>query len=400
MTDIRRRSVLLGAVVTAGLAASARAQEGDIVVGAPNALTGGYGEGGRQVVNGLRIAVDEINRNGGIKTLQGRKLRLVPADTSSDNPAQAASVTRRVITEDKATVLVGAHVSTVTLAAQVEAERAQVPLITTAYADAIVEKGYKYTFKIPPQSSALSAAGLDDLVALYHDLKNQPVTRIAIFYGSDANSQALGSAYMELAKQRKLDVVAHASLPSGISDPTAVIGPILSGKPQFIILNLFTDGTILITRALRNIGVKVPLVGSGSGVTVKSIPEALGQQADNLMGTVAWNGDLPIKGVPEFDALYKKAFPAEPLVPQEAGEGYAIGLLIGQALEQAGVADPKKLRDTLSAINVSSILPGERIRFDAHGQNVDIVPILVGWKDKQLHTLWPKRYATAQPEMP
>jgi branched-chain amino acid transport system substrate-binding protein len=264
MTDIYRRSVLLDAVATAGLAASARAQEGDIVVGAPNALTGGYGEGGRQVVNGLRIAVDQINANGGIKALQERKLRLVPADTSSDNPAQAASVTRRVITEDKATILVGAHVSTVTLAAQVEAERAQVPLITTAYADSIVEKGYKYTFKIPPQSSVLSAAGLDDLVALYHDLKHEPVTRIAIFYGSDANSQALGSAYMELAKQRKLDVVAHASLPSGISDPTPVIGPVLSGKPQFIILNLFTDGTILITRALRNLGVKVPLVGSGS----------------------------------------------------------------------------------------------------------------------------------------
>jgi branched-chain amino acid transport system substrate-binding protein len=398
---IRRRSVMLGSVAAAGgLVAGARAQQGDIVVGAPNALTGGYGEGGRQVVNGLRIAVDEINGSGGIKALQGRKLRLLSADTSSDNPAQAASVTRRLTTEDKATVLVGAHVSTMTLAAQVEAERAEVPLLTTSYADSIVEKGYKYTFKIPPQSSALSAAGLDDIIALYSDLKHEAVTRIAVFYGSDANSQALGAAYLALAKQRKLQVVASAALPSAITDPTPVLGPVLGAKPQVIILNLFTDGTILIARALRNLGVKAPLIGSGSGISVKSIPEALGQQADNLMGTLAWNGDLPIKGVPEFDALYRKAYPAEPLVPQEAGEGYAIGVLIGQALEQARSADPKALRDALAAIDEPSILPGERIQFDARGQNKDIVPILVGWKDKQLHTLWPKQYQTAEPALP
>jgi hypothetical protein len=31
---------------------------------------------------------------------------------------------------------------------------------------------------------------------------------------------------------------------------------------------------------------------------------------------------------------------------------------------------------------------------------VEIVPILVGWKDKQLRTLWPKRYATVAPVLP
>ncbi len=57
-------------------------------------------------------------------------------------------MTRRLITEDHASVLVGAHVSTMTLSAQLEAERAEVPIITTSYADSIVAKGYKYTFKI------------------------------------------------------------------------------------------------------------------------------------------------------------------------------------------------------------------------------------------------------------
>ncbi len=72
----RRSALVLGAAAVAMRSVAARAQTSEIIVGAPNALTGGYGEGGRQVVAGLQIAVDEINNKGGIKALQGRKLKL------------------------------------------------------------------------------------------------------------------------------------------------------------------------------------------------------------------------------------------------------------------------------------------------------------------------------------
>src|ERR1700704_2497646 len=78
------------------------AQVPDIIIGAPNSMSGGYAEGGRQAVAGLKIAIDEINAKGGIKSLGGAKLKLISADASSDNPAQAATVTKRLITQDKA----------------------------------------------------------------------------------------------------------------------------------------------------------------------------------------------------------------------------------------------------------------------------------------------------------
>src|SRR5213080_4418195 len=46
----------------------ARAQQADIVIGAPNALTGGLGEVGSRGTWGMQIAVDQINREGGIKS--------------------------------------------------------------------------------------------------------------------------------------------------------------------------------------------------------------------------------------------------------------------------------------------------------------------------------------------
>jgi branched-chain amino acid transport system substrate-binding protein len=388
------------ATATLMFASFAAAQTKEVVIGAPNAMSGGYGEGGRQVVNGLKIAVDEINKAGGIKALGGAKLRLEAVDTSSDNPTQAASVTRRLLSQQSVSVLVGAHVSTMTLAAQIEAERAEVPIITTSYADSIVQKGYKYTFKIAPQSTALSEAGFDYIVALYQQLKNRPVKKVAIFYGSDANSQALAKGYLAAAKQKNIEVVASAALPPNMSDPTPVIGPVLAHKPEVIYLNLFTNDTILVTRALRTLGVKAPIIGSGSGISVKTIAEALGKDSENLMGTIAWNGDLPEKGVPEFAALYRAAYPDEPLVPQEAGEGYAIGLLIRDAIDAAKSADPKAVRDALAKTNAPAILPGGRVEFAENGMNKAIVPILVGWKDGKLQTMWPKQYQVVAPNLP
>lgn len=390
----------IAGIATVMFASLAATQTKEVVIGAPNAMSGGYGEGGRQVVNGLKIAVDEINKAGGIKALGGAKLRLEAVDTSSDNPTQAASVTRRLLSQEKVAVLVGAHVSTMTLAAQIEAERAEVPIITTSYADSIVQKGFKYTFKVAPQSTALSEAGFDYIIALYQQLKNRPVKKVAIFYGSDANSQALAKGYLDAAKQKNIEVVASTALPPNMSDPTPVIGPVLSGKPEVIYLNLFTNDTILVTRALRSLGVKAPIIGSGSGVSVKTIIEALGKDSENLMGTIAWNGDLPEKGVPEFAKLYKATYPNEPLVPQEAGEGYAIGLLIHSAIEAAKSADPKAIRDALAKTSASSILPGGKIEFAGNGMNKAMIPILVGWKDGKLQTMWPKQYQVVAPDLP
>lgn len=94
-----------------------RADVREITIGAPNSLTGGLGEIGQRATWGLKIAVDQTNATGGIRALGGAKLKLVVADTSSEDPTQAASVTRRLIDQDGVIVLAGATASAMTLAA-------------------------------------------------------------------------------------------------------------------------------------------------------------------------------------------------------------------------------------------------------------------------------------------
>ena len=64
---------LMAGAATVAMPAIARAQVPDIVIGAPNSLTGGIGEGGQRTVWALQIAIDQINREGGIKSLGGAR---------------------------------------------------------------------------------------------------------------------------------------------------------------------------------------------------------------------------------------------------------------------------------------------------------------------------------------
>ena len=397
MRDVLKIGRRAGAVGLAALAATAaRAEAPEIVIGAPNSLTGGLGESGRHVVNGLRIAAEDINAAGGIRALGGAKLRVIGADTSSDSPSQAASVTRRLITENHAVVLVGSHASTMTLSSQIEAERAGVPIITTSYADQIVQRGYMFTFKIPAQSTAFGRANMEYLLKVYADA-GRPLRRIAVFHGSDAGNAANGKANIEEAKKAGLEVVASGGVPSGMTDPTPVLGPVLATRPDLVMANLFTPDMVLVIHAMRAVKLTIPVMTSGSGVSVKSIPEGLGADADGFMGTLAWTGDLPVAGVAAFVTKFIKAYPDQPFAPQEAGEGYAIGQLIGLALEKAASGDPHRIRDALATISAPTIMPGGPIMFDETGLNRNAIPIMVQWQGGTLRTIWPKDYQTAKP---
>ncbi|MBV8848723.1 MAG: ABC transporter substrate-binding protein [Methylobacteriaceae bacterium] len=368
------------------------------MIGAPNAMTGGFGEAGLRVVSGLEIAVDQINGEGGIKSLNGAKLRLVAADTA-DNPTQATSVTQRLITQNKAVMLVGANTSAMTLSAQIEAERAEVPLLTTSYADQVVERGLRYTFKLPPQGSALADLGARYIIDIFKTYKGTPPNRVAFYSGSDAASQSQLKAAPEFAKKYNLNLVSTVSFATGLTDPTALVSASLQNRPDVIFLSSFTADVILVTRALRAVGITAPIITGGGGIATDATGSSLGKAANGLMGIVCWMWDLPVDGVKFVTDRYHALNPNAPFPPasETIGTGYSLGLVIRAALESGATRDPKTLRDVIAGLDVSAPMPGGHIAFDTRGQNKDIVPIMVSWIDGQLRTVWPKEFQSRPP---
>ena len=136
------------AVFALSLITDAAAQS-TIQIGLVQPLTGAFAAAGADVVNGAKIAADEINAKGGVL---GKKLELITEDTKS-NPTEAAAVAEKLIVRDKVPVLMGASASTATLAVMPKLMEYKVPmLVETSSSSKITTSGNPYIFRIAPPS--------------------------------------------------------------------------------------------------------------------------------------------------------------------------------------------------------------------------------------------------------
>ena len=399
---ITRRAGLKGLTVGAAAVALpgiARSEEPEIVIGAPNSLTGGIGEGGQRTVWALQIAIDQINREGGIKSLGGAKLRLVVADTTSENPTQAASVARRMIDQDNATLLVGATASAMTLALQVETEKSGIPPITNSYADGIVTRGYKNTFKITPQGGGIWNWSMTSAYDLWKASKGSLPKSALIFMSNDAVGLVVQKQLPEHAKTLNLDVPFSQSFQMGLSDPSVSVAPVLRYKTDLIFLGGFTNDIILIIKALRGVGVTAPIFGAGPAGY-----DFVGEGSRGCVRPVLCADDLELgyrrsrkQGIrcSLQDGATQCALSAR---QRDARRRLGDGADIGQTLEKAGSRDPAKLRDVLATTEFTNLpLPATKIKFGSDGLNEYGTGVLAEWIKGEIRTVWPKYNQAAQP---
>ncbi|HEV7391588.1 MAG TPA: ABC transporter substrate-binding protein, partial [Burkholderiales bacterium] len=131
LTWMRTAAAAAGmALAAAGPAAYAQT----IKIGVNEPLTGAVAASGNFVVNGAKIAADEINAKGGIL---GSKIELVIEDNKS-NPTEAVAAAEKLIVRDKVPVMMGAWSSTYTLAVMPKLMEYKVPmLVETSSSDKI-----------------------------------------------------------------------------------------------------------------------------------------------------------------------------------------------------------------------------------------------------------------------
>ena len=398
--SLTRRQTMAGLAAGAAVIAAPKiglSAEPDIVIGAPNSLTGGLAEGGTRFVAALKIAFDQINAAGGIKSMGGAKLRMVVADTTSENPAQAASVTRRMIDQDKAVVIAGATASAMTLAAQIECEKAQVPLVTNSYADPIVLRGMKYTFKYMPQGSAVWNMALDGVVEMYKATTGKPPRNCAIFMSNDAVGLGVQKQLPLEAKRLGLPVLFSTPYQMGLSDPAVAIAPLMANKPDILFLGAFTNDLILIIRAMRGLGLKTPIMNGGTFYG-EAVINALGNQTDLLFGVETWNSDLSLPGNKELVDTYMKANPKAHPGNEQLGVGFTCGLIIAQALEKAASRDGTKVRDVLANTEFTNLpVPATKVKYGPNGLNIYNMGILVEWQSSVCARYGRKNLQMAKP---
>src|SRR3990172_3151993 len=162
---VDRRAFIMGTAAGAaalGFPAVLRAQARELKVGHIHPLSGFLAFDGGLVVNGLTLAVEEINTAGGIKSMGGAKLTLVGGDTQGKVEVGMAESERLI--REGVVALMGPYQSPVAYAVSQLAQKERTPFVLTiAVPDNVTEHGFEYTFRVQPNARAMTVRSLDHL---------------------------------------------------------------------------------------------------------------------------------------------------------------------------------------------------------------------------------------------
>lgn len=359
-------------------------------------ITGPYADNGQMAVDGAKLAVAQINSSGGIKNLGGAKLKLDIHNTGDASTAQISNITQNAIQQDNPSAIVGAWASSYSLAASTVAEQNKIPILTESFADALVQRGYKYTFKLPASAALMGSQGVTAVL----DLASQahyPITSAAMVADNTSSAEISAQSAAKVLKSKGIKVPVSDYFTPGLTSGQSIAIKVMATHPQLIYLNCDLSDTALIQQALHEQGYHGPFFGSGGGFVVDQYGSTLGSLSDGTFTTAGWNWDMPYPAAKQFLAAFGKAYPGLSFPTQEAGEDYTAVELIATAMNTAKSSDPQQIRDALSNMNgessQASIMPGGTVKFSAAGENTGTPVILVQWLGGKPHTVYPATIA-------
>jgi branched-chain amino acid transport system substrate-binding protein len=369
------------------------AQRDTVNIGVIQPLSGANAQFGIISLNGMEFIADEINAVGGIKALGGAKINLVVSDATS-NPARASTAAQRMISENELTAMLGAFVSSLTLAISEVTARADIPMLTASFADEITGRGLESVFKVTATATVIGRAQVNYTLAIA-EAAGGKIGKIAIMYEDTAYGIAQSRGLRRAAKDANIEVVMDEPYAFGITDVTPLINKLRASGAQVVFPVSYFNDSLFIIRAMRQQRITIPAIGGAGGYIIPDFEKGLGEFAEDVLSISPSNYDL----APALTDPFRKRFGY--FMEHNAIEyGVALDLLL-QAIERAKSAKPRAVTEVLHAARFESgwtkAMPGGAVQFDQTGLNTLSVPIMVQWRKKELVTVWPKDVAKASP---
>lgn len=251
-----RRSRFLAGVCAVALLAWAvllvpvNAQQKTLKVGMLLAMTGPGAFYGQVMSRGAQLAVDQINRGGGIG---GYKLELVIEDHKSGDADAGVSGARKMLDVDKVPVILTSY-SAPTLAIQPLAVEKKVLLLNGGgVGSSLVGKANLYNTRMLSSQTAP--------FIVQWAVSRVKAKRVATLFWNDAAGQGVNGSIKETCAKAGCQVVAQEPHDIGAKAYTAQLARIKAARPDVLALGSFGDDVGYILNQARAYGITVPIVG-------------------------------------------------------------------------------------------------------------------------------------------
>ncbi|HYD07305.1 MAG TPA: ABC transporter substrate-binding protein, partial [Reyranella sp.] len=364
---ISRRGFVAGSTAlagTLGFPLIGSAQPAAVKVGIIHPVTGFVAFAGSQGRFGATMAVEDINKAGGIKGMGGAKLEPLFGDSQSKVEVGVAEVEK--MNEAGVAAYIGCYQSPVGIAASQAAAKYNTPfLIDVGASDLIVNRGLKNVFRLKPGFGVCVDQGIAALGALNKAAGGPAKTAVIVHESGEFGT---GTAKLLAGKLPSIGITAKEMI--GHDNPTRnfdnIALRIRSSAPDIVMMSNYQNEYVLLARTLYQ--QKINLAGMfsvlGGGFNYKFAKEQP-EVSQYMMDTNHWYNPKSEKA----QALKKRVEAAGKEFTFEVYLAYSVVGLLADALERAGSADKEKLTAALaSSTYKAELMPYGPTKF-VNGQN-------------------------------
>lgn len=308
-----------------------------LLIGEVGSMTGSEATFGTSTHKGIELAIKQINAAGGVK---GKKLAVKALDNQG-KPDEAATATRKLITQDRVIAILGEVASSRSLAMGPIAQEHKVPMISPSSTNPAVTQTGDYVFRVcfidPFQGTVMAKFAKETLqatrVAILRDVKND-------------YSVGLSNFFIQTFKKMGGTIVIDQSYSAGDMDFKSQLTAIRGKNPEAVFVPGYYTEVGLIARQAKELGLKVPLLG-GDGWDSPKLTEIGGAAMDGNYFSNHYSPESSDPKVVEFVKQFKTAYGEVP--DSLAAMGYDATLVLADAMNRAPSLEAKAIRDAIAA---------------------------------------------------
>ena len=341
------RKLGLAFAFTTALTGAALAAD-TIKIGLSGPFTGGSSSMGVSMRDGAKLAVEEINKAGGVL---GKKLEVVERDDEGKNEV-GVQVAQELINKEQVVATLGFINTGVALAAQRFYQEAEIPVFNNVATGSIVTKQFlppkekaNYIFRNAANDTIQSAMIVDEAIG------RQGFKKPAILADSTNYGQLGREDLVKALTAKGVKTVAEEKFNIKDTDMTAQLLRAKEAGADVILTYGIGPELAQIANGMAKLGWKVPLVGSWT-LSMASYIDNAGPNGDGAMMPETF---IQVPNTPKrkaFIEAYQKAYNTDRMPsPVSAAQGYDSVYLLTAAIKQAGSTDGKKIKDALENLN-------------------------------------------------
>jgi len=310
-----------------------------IKLGFLGAKTGSVANYGLPGEKGMKMAIDEINAQGGVL---GKQLEGIYEDNKGES-SEIANIATKYITQDKVAAMVGDPCTGLTKVAADIAQKNKVVIFSAGATGAGVVEIGDYVFRNTLLDKFAAPAVVDWMI------NKQGWKNIAIITSlNNGYSTALTPVFKEAILAKGGKIVLEDSVNDGETDFTAQVTKLKNAKADVLVFTGYYTEAALIMNEVKKKGLDIKLIG-GDGLYGQDLAK-LGQSAveEKVILYCGFSSDQPSPETDKFIKAYQAKYNEDP--DMFSAQYYDAVMILAKAMEEAQSADPTVFKDKLAQL--------------------------------------------------